>query len=205
MPGTREHACEASQTSTWISVSRIWYNNMCMVLMRRILRAIIESRITIHATSSAPTKSIEHTNAQVQMHNPFTSRARVQLTKWPQSHCTQTEGRWDNPSGPWRRASPVWRRSREKASQTILHLACNAKEMDHIEQGFSLAVTTSISFPVILARARSRGPGPGAQGPLELIKKGPYTLFMWSYTILCWNYTIFVTLIFFHKKRSTFW
>ena len=39
-----------------------------MVLMRRILRTIIESRITIHATSSAPTESIEHTNAQVQMH-----------------------------------------------------------------------------------------------------------------------------------------
>ena len=32
------------------------------------------------------------------------------------------------------------------------------------------------------ARARSHGPGPGAQGPSELIKKGPYTLFVDSYT-----------------------
>ena len=45
--------------------------------------------------------------------------------------------------------------SKQKTSQTILHLACNAKEMDHIEQGFSLAVTTSISFPVILVHGQT--------------------------------------------------
>ena len=130
---------------------------MCMILVRPILEAVIEIRITIDATCWAPTKSIEHKNAQVQMHNPSTSRARVQLTKWPQSHCTQTEGRWDNPSGPWRRASPVWRRSRKRKLVKLSYIshAMLRKKKKHIEQGFSLAVTTSISFPGILVHDHS--------------------------------------------------
>ena len=55
------------------------------------------------------------------------------------------------------------------------------------------------------ARAGPMGPGPWAQGPSELIIKGPYTVFMWSYTIFWWNYTVFVKFMYFFKKRPKFW
>ena len=48
----------------------------------------------------------------------------------------------------------------------------------------------------------SHGPGPGAQGPSELIIKSPYTIFLRSYTLFSWKYELLVNSAHFLKEIS---